>query len=200
MKRWVCMSLAVASIVVIAAVAVAQEEKKAEAPQMDPAMAAAMMAAATPGEHHEHIKKLAGNFDYTMKSWMDPASPPMETKGKRSAELLLGGRYLEEKFSGDFGGMPFEGISTMGYDNVAKQYVATWIDNMSTGIMTMHGTCGKDGWEMTGESLDPMTGKKVTSRSKMSMPDADTIFMEMWMPGPDGKEYKWMEMTCKRTK
>lgn len=199
MKRWVCMSLAVAGIAVIAAVAVAQDEKKAE-PAADAAAMAAWAAAATPGEHHGHLKKLAGDFDYTMKSWMDPSAPPMETKGKRSAGLLLGGRFLEEKYSGDFMGQPFEGIGTMGYDNTAKQYVGTWMDNMGTGIMTMHGQCGKDGWEMTGESLDPMTGKMVTSRSKLTMPDADTLFMEMWMPGPDGKEYKWMEMTCKRTK
>lgn len=199
MKRWMCTSLVLASVMAIAVVAVAGDEKKTEA-QMDPAMMAAWTAAATPGEHHGHMVKLVGNFTYTMKSWTDPASPPMETTGKRTAEMVMGGRYLEEKFTGDFMGQTFEGLGTLGYDNVGKQYVGTWIDNMSTGIMTMHGTCGKDGWEMTGESLDPMTGKPVTSRSKLSMPDADTIFMEMWMPGPDGKEMKWMEMTCKRTK
>ncbi|HEU4365842.1 MAG TPA: DUF1579 domain-containing protein [Candidatus Krumholzibacteria bacterium] len=198
MKRWVCISLAVASMFAMAVIAVAGDEKKADA-HGDPAAMAAWMAAATPGEHHEHLKKLAGNFDYTMKSWMDPSAPPMETTGKRTAHLLLGGRYLEEKITGDFMGTTFEGIGTLGYDNVGKQYVGTWIDNMSTGIMASHGTCGKDGWEMTGESLDPQTGKLVKSRHKLTMPDENTLFMEMWMPGPDGKEYKWMEMTCKRT-
>ena len=197
MKRLMCTLLVIAGMMSIAAAAVAQEKKQGE---MDPAAMQAMMAAMTPGEHHEHLKKLVGNFDYTMKSWMDPAAPPMESTGKRTAELLLGGRYLEEKYTGDFMGMTFEGIGTLGYDNVGKQYVSTWIDNMSTGIMMGHGTCSKDGWEMTSESLDPATGKPVTSRSKLTMPDADTIFMEMWMPGPDGKEMKWMEMTCKRSK
>jgi hypothetical protein len=199
MKRWVGTSLLAAGVFAIASAAVAGDEKKAGTPEASAAEMAAWQAAAALGEHHEHMKKLTGNFTYTMKAWTAPGAPPMETTGKRTAEMVMGGRYLEEKYSGDFMGQPFEGLGMLGYDNVGKQYVGTWIDNMSTGIMTSHGTCGKDGWEMTGESLDPMTGKSVTSRSTVSMPDANTIYMEMWMPGPDGKEMKWMEMTCKRT-
>ena len=199
MKRWVCTSLVVASVFAMAAAAIAGDETKADK-QMDPAAMQAWMTAMTPGEHHEHIKKLAGNFDYTMKMWEDPSAPPVESSGKRTSKFLLGGRYLEETYTGSFMGMPFEGIGTMGYDNVGKQYVSTWIDNMSTGIMTSHGQCSTAGWEMTGESLDPMTGKPVTMKSKTSMPDADTIVMEMWVPGANGKDFKTMEMTCKRTK
>ncbi len=197
MKRWMCISLAIASMMVITAAAVAQDEKSAEA---NPAEMAAWMAAMTPGEHHEHMKKLAGNFDYTIKMWMDPSAAPTESTGKRSAEMVLGGRYLHETYSGSVMGMPFEGVGLLGYDNVGKQYVSTWVDNMSTGLMTGHGTCSKDGWAMTSESLDPVTGKPVTSRTKTSMPDADTIVMEMFMSGEDGKEYKSMEITCKRSK
>jgi hypothetical protein len=41
-------------------------------------------------------------------------------------------------------GMPFEGLGYTGYDNVKKQYFGTWIDSMSTGIMTSsrHGRLG----------------------------------------------------------
>lgn len=199
MKRWVCTSLVIASIFAIAAVAVAGDDKKAEM-QMDPAAQQAMMTAMMPGEHHEHMKKLVGNFDYTLKMWMDPSAPPQESTGKRTGELVLGGRFLEETYTGTFMGMPFEGIGTLGYDNVGKQYVSTWIDNMGTGIMMGHGQCDKTGWSMTSESLDPMTGKPWKSRSKTSMPDDNTMVMEMWTPGADGKEFKMMEITCKRTK
>jgi len=197
MKRWMCISLVIASMLAIAAVAVAQDEKSTE---MDPAMMQAWMAAMTPGEHHEHMKKLVGNFDYTMKTWESATAAPVESSGKRTAEMIMGGRYLVEDYTGQFMGQTFLGRATMGYDNVGKQYVTTWIDNMSTGIMNGHGTCSESGWAMTSQSLDPMTGKEVASRSTMTMKDADTIFMEMWMPGPDGKEMKWMEMTLKRSK
>jgi len=199
MKRWIVTLFALASVVLAAGAVLAGDGQKDE-PQVDPAAMQAWMAAMTPGEHHEHIRKMAGNFDYTIKMWMDPSSPPEESRGKRTAEMLLGGRYLEEKYTGTFMGMPFEGVGLLGYDNVGKRYVTTWIDNMSTGVMVGYGTCSKDGWEMTSESLDPVTGKTVTSKSKVSMPDDDTIVMEMWMPGPDGKDFKNMEMTCKRSK
>ncbi len=199
MKRWICSTLACAGIFAITTAAIAGDEKKAGM-TMDPAAQQAMMAAGALGEHHAHIKKLTGNFDYTMKMWMDPSAPPMEMTGKRSAELLLGGRYLQEKYTGVFNEMPFEGVGTLGYDNLGKQYVSTWMDNMSTGIMVSHGQCSKDGWAMSGESPDPMTGKMVTMRSLTRMPDENTIVMEMWGPGPDGKEFKSMEMTCKRVK
>ncbi|HEX5130999.1 MAG TPA: DUF1579 domain-containing protein [Candidatus Krumholzibacteria bacterium] len=198
MKRWICTTLALASLFAIAAAAFAGDDKKAAMPAMDPAAEQAMMAAMMPGEHHEHIKKLVGNFNYTIKLWMDPSGPADESTGTRTAEMVMGGRYLEEKYTGTFMGMAFEGKGTLGYDNMGKQYVSTWIDNMSTGLLVAHGTCGDTGWDMSGESMDPTTGKMVTTRSHTSMPDKDTIVMEMFMPGPDGKEFKMMEITCKR--
>ena len=207
MKKSVCTMLILAAALATAAfaaddkkAATAGQEKKAAPPgqQADAAAMQAMMAAMTPGEHHEHLKKLVGNHNYTMKMWMDPTAPPTESTGKRSAELLLGGRFLQEKFTGTFMGMPFEGIGLMGYDNVKKEYVGTWIDNMGTGMMTSHGQCDKTGWTMTGEGTDPTTGKTWTSRSVVKIVDDNTFTMEMFAPGPDGKEFKMFEMTCKR--
>jgi hypothetical protein len=197
MRKCVCTLLLV--LAASAPAALAGDEKAAGQPQYDPAAAqAAMMAAMQPGEHHEHMKKLLGTYNFTLKMWMDPSAPPTESTGKRTSEMLLGGRYLEEKYTGTFMGMPFEGIGLMGYDNVTKQYVGTWIDNMGTGIMTSHGQCDKSGWTMVGESSDPMTGKTWTSRSVVKCIDDNTFTMEMYAPGPDGKEFKMMEMTCKR--
>ena len=66
----------------------------------------------------------------------------------------MGGRYLEQRFKGDIMGMPFEGIGYTGYDNVKKQYWGTWMDNMSTGMMTSTGTAPPTGrsWTFNGTS------------------------------------------------
>jgi hypothetical protein len=198
MKRFVCTALTLVAIGAIAIAAFAGDEKKAAG--MDPAAQQAMMQAMMPGEHHEHMKKLAGNFDYTIKMWMDPSMPPQESTGKRTCELLMGGRYLQEKYTGSFMGMPFEGVGMLAYDNLSKQYVSTWMDNMGTGIMVSHGQCdGKGAWTMTGESIDPMTGKTITMKSVTRVVDANTVTMEMYGPGPDGKEYKMIEMNMKRS-
>jgi hypothetical protein len=172
--------------------ALAGDEKAAAAAQ-DP------MAMIMPGEHHAHMKKLAGNWDYTMKMWAEPGVTPTESSGKRSAEMMLGDRYLHEKYTGTFMGMPFEGHGTMGYDNVQKKYVGTWIDNMGTGIMMSTGSCdGKGTWTMKGDMADPTTGTMVPTRSVLKMVDENTFTMEMYVTGPDGKEMKMMEMTHKR--
>ncbi len=198
MKKFACTILLL--VAALATAAFAGDDKKAPPPgqQADAAATQAMMAAMTPGEHHEHLKKIAGNHTYTMKMWMDPTAPPVESTGKRSTEFLLGGRFLQEKFSGTFMGMPFEGIGVLGYDNVKKEYVGTWVDNMGTGIMTSHGTCDKSGWTMIGEATDPMTGKPWTSRSVLKLVDDNTFTMEMFGPNAEGKEYKMFEMTCKK--
>ncbi len=200
MKRFVCTALTLTMVGGLVITAFAGDEKKAP-PATDAAAQQAMMQAMTPGVHHEHMKKLAGNFDYTIKMWMDPSMPPTESTGKRTAEFLLGGRYLQEKITGSFMGMPFEGMSIMAYDNLAKEYVMTWIDNMGTGIMVSHGQCDGKGttWTMTGDSIDPMTGKKVTMKSVTRLVDDNTVTMEMSSPGPDGKDVKMIELTMKRS-
>jgi hypothetical protein len=194
MKRWVCTVLAMGALTM--ALAAQAEDKKAE---MDPQTMMAMQQAAMPGEHHEHMKALTGEFTYTMSWWMAPGTDPLTSEGKRSAKMIMDGHFLEETYAGMFMGEAFVGRGTMGYDNMAKQYVFTWIDNMTTAIMTSHGTCSKDGgWELKGSSLDPMTGKMVESRSTLTMPDKDTMVMKMYMPGQDGKEFMMGEITCKR--
>jgi hypothetical protein len=99
-------------------------------------------------------------------------------------------------------GMPFEGHGTMAYDNVQKKYLSTWIDNMGTGIMFGSGTCANNGteWSMTADMADPMSGKMVTTRSVTKLVDADHMTMDMFGPGPDGKEAKMMSIAATRTK
>jgi hypothetical protein len=97
-------------------------------------------------------------------------------------------------------GMPFEGRGTEAYDNVAKQYVSTWIDNMGTGIMYSTGTCDEAGKSCSnsGEMWDPMTGQKTTMKSTVTWMDDNSFKMEMFGKGPSGQEMKMMEIVAKR--
>ena len=170
----------------------------AAAPSMEAAMAA-MEAAGKPGPQHEHLAKMAGDWTYDITLWM-PGAPPTQSNGTMHAEMVMGGRYLNETWKGDMMGMPFEGHASEGYDNVAKQWFGTWMDNMSTGMMTSTGTCNEamDSCTFTGESWDPMSGQKATSRSVITWTGADSFKNEAWAPGPDGKEMKVMEIVAKR--
>jgi hypothetical protein len=185
--------------VLLVAPAWAQETGGTEA--MDPAMKA-WMDAATPGAAHQHLADMVGEWDTLVKSWMDPLAPPMESKGTSDMSMVLGGRYLLQQFHGEMMGQPFEGMGYTGYDNVQKKYVATWMDNMSTGIMTSVGTEDAETKKVTyiGKMWDAVTGTEMTVEEVVYMVAPDHHVFEMYMPGPDGKQMKSMEIHYTRAK
>jgi len=180
--------------------AFAQDKSKpAAAPAMSNAEMEAMMKAATPGEPQKKLARLAGDWTFTNTFWM-PGQPPVTSNGTMHGVVLMGGRYVEHTWKGDMMGMPFEGRGTDAYDNVGKEYVASWVDNMGTGIMHSTGTCDAAVKVCTymAEMWDPMSGKKTSSRSVITWMDDNNFKNEMYGPGPDGKEAKMMEIVAKR--
>jgi hypothetical protein len=199
--RSIAVALSLLALLLALAVPVlAQDKPKENAPAMSNADMEAMKAAMTPGEPQKRLSRLAGDWTYTIKAWMAPGAPPAESTGTMHGEVLFGGRYVEHHWMGNFMGMPFEGRGTDGYDNVGKMYVASWIDNMGTGIMHSTGTCDDAGKACTysGDMWDPTTGKKSTMKSVITWVDDNTFTNEMYGNDPSGKEMKMMEITAKR--
>ena len=197
--------IAAAALLAAASMTLADEpkaKKKAAAPMDEKAMMDAMAKAGAPGEAHKKLEGLTGTWDAKVTSWMAPGKPPIESKGTSEVKMALGGRFLEEHFEGEFMGQPFTGMGYTGYDNVQKKYVGTWMDSMSTGVMTSTGNMGADGKTMTmsGMMPDAMTGKMTTLKEKITFTDADHHTFEMWGAGPDGTNFKMMEITSTRRK
>ena len=166
----------------------------------DQAQMEAMMKLMSPGEEHKLLSKMAGDWTFSNKMWMDPSKAPEEGKGTMHAEMILDGRYVQSVWKGQAMGMPFEGHGTDGYDNLAKKYVSSWVDNMGTGIMYQTGICDAKGLcTMTGEMIDPMSGQKVTTRSVSQWMDDKTIKLEMFSKDASGKEMKTMELVATKT-
>lgn len=200
-QKWIHALLGVAVALFVAAPAAAQEAEAAAGHEQDQEMMAKWAEYATPGEAHQRLAKLAGNWDYTMKWWMSPDAQPEESTGTLSAALTMDGRYLVEDWEGTAMGQPFKGRGTTGYDNFNKEYVSTWIDNMGTGIMVSTGQydAAQDALVTTGTFDDIMTGEKDKSmRGVQKILDDNTIHFEMYVPGPDGQEFKTMEIHAVR--
>lgn len=199
---------ALALLVVVAALAIGADEKakKSTAPAAGAMDEKAMMEAwakfSTPGAEHKQMAASVGTWDTSVKSWMDPGKPPMESKGTAENRLILGGRFLEQRFTGTMMDQPFEGLGYTGYDNYKKKYVTTWMDSMGTGILTGLGTGDPSGKTITftGEMDDPMQGKTMPYKNMITVIDNDTQHFEMWCPGPDGKMAKMMEIHYMRKK
>lgn len=158
-------------------------------------MMKAWQAYMTPGDMHALLAKDDGEWKTEMSLWMDPGSPPTKTSGKMINKMILGGRYQEARYSGDFMGMPMEGIGITGYDNAKKVFISTWIDNLGSGIMKLEGQYdpATKAINFYGSSVDPITGKEMKVRELLKFVDDKNQLMEMFMI-QDGKEIKTMEI------
>ena len=172
-----------------------------KAPAMDSAaMMKAWMDFKTPGDMHKWMASTSGTWTGEVSNWMDPAAPPTKGNATMVNKTVLSGLYQTGTYSGTMMGMPFEGMSTMGYDNSKKLFISTWADNMGSGIIYMTGTMdpATKTLTMSGKQTDPMTGKDSDIRQVTTFVDDNTQKLEMYGTGMDGKEMKFMEGTFKR--
>lgn len=163
----------------------------------------AWAALAKTNEHHERLKRMAGEYDVESEMVMQPGAPPQKSKGKHKATMIMGGRYLLGEFTGEMMGQTFRGAGLTGYDNAKKKYFGTWIDDMGTGMMVAEGTCSPDGKVMTlkGEYDDPMTNQKHKYRWVTTVVSDDKHVFEWFDGDKDGKnEFRMLRVTYTRVK
>jgi hypothetical protein len=156
----------------------------------------------TPGKEHQMMASWDGEWSGNVTMWNSPGTAPSTSNMEATNKMVMGGRYQQSNITGTMMGKPFEGMSTMGFDNAKKEFFSTWVDNMGTGVLM---TTGK--WDdasksitFTGKSTDPTTLKDYDFKEVVTVPDNDHQLMEMYGPGPDGKEFKSVEIRLTRKK
>jgi hypothetical protein len=160
-------------------------------------------------ENHKLLSEMDGNWNYTIKMWMnpDPNAKPQESKGTASRKSIMGGRYVMMDVSGKMQ-MPgqdgkmkdvqFRGMAVEGYDNVKKKFVSSWIDNMGTGIQYSEGTYDPASKTFTFTSeIEMMPGMKTPIREVLKVTDKDHMMLE-WYENRGGQEKKTMEIAYTR--
>jgi hypothetical protein len=183
----------------------ASTEKKEEAwiPIDSAMMDKGWKEAMTLGEPHKMLAKSSGTWIGDVTMWMADGAPPMKSTTTAVNTMIFNGLYQQSKHTGNMMGMPFEGMSTVAYDNTEKQYVSTWIDNMGSGIMVMKGN-----WDdatksinFSGKMKNPANGLECSEREVFKIIDDNNQILEMYGPDPKtGKEYKMMEIKYTRKK
>ena len=158
----------------------------------------ACVKAGTPGDAHRKLEPFAGTWKATVRHWMEPGAEPNVSTGVMNNTWVLGHRFLQHEYRDDSG--MFEGSGYWGFNNITGRYEGLWIDTMSTGLMTDAGDCDEAGkvWEMVGEADFPTAGQKMTKRSVITLHSPDRHTMEMYFSGPDGAEFKAMEIEYTR--
>lgn len=170
--------VAVSALLLAGACAALAEESSKMSAKEQQAMEAYQQFGA-PGPEHRKLETMVGTWDMRVKIWMSPAGPPSETKGVSENRMILGGRWLEQRFTVqddsqarstlaywvNAGGrnemhvlnlkenepmqQPFEGMGYTGYDNSKKQYVSWWMDTASTAGTMTTGSTAPDGKSLT---------------------------------------------------
>lgn len=152
----------------------------------------------TPTDAHKIMASWDGSWVGEVSMWQTPDATPEKSTGTTVNKMIFGGRYQQSTHTGNMMGMPFEGMSTMGYDNAKKIFTSTWIDNMGTGTMVLEGPwdAASKTLTLTGKVIDPSAGNanELTVRETYKVVDDKNHVMEMYCNGKDGKEFKTMEI------
>jgi len=199
LKHWVIGCSAVLAL--CAAVTIVRSDEKPGQPEMSPeekAMHEAWMKAGAVGPEHEKMAAMVGKWKAEVKFWHGPGDPEV-SYGTSEFKTILGGRFLEEVFNGEAMGQPFEGRGFSGYDNTTKKHISLWMDSMTTGWLTFEGAWDESSKTLVsqGESVDPM-GTKWQMRNVCKEKSKNEHVFEMYKTGPDGKEFKALEITYTR--
>jgi hypothetical protein len=168
-----------------------------------------MMEMSKLNENHKLLSGLDGNWNYTIKFWMnpDPNAKPQESKGTATRKSIMGDRYVtmdvagKMQMPGEDGKMKdvqFKGMAVEGYDNVKKKFVASWVDNMGTGIAFSEGTYDPASKTFTYNlEMEPVPGMKSQVREVLKVPDNNHMMLE-WYENQGGQEKKTMEINYTR--
>src|SRR5216110_2125596 len=168
-----------------------------------------MMELSKLNENHKLLSSLDGNWNYTIKFWMnpDPNAKPQESKGTAVRKSIMNGRFSTLDVTGkmEMPGpdgkkkeMTFKGHGIEGYDNVKKKFVGSWVDNMGTGIMFSEGDYDPATKTFTYTSeIEGVPGMKQKVREVIKIVDKNHHIFE-WYEDRGGQEVKTMEISYTR--
>lgn len=153
----------------------------------------------TPGPVHKAMAETAGDWNAVLTMWMDSTKPPQKYDLAAKYEMILGGRYLQQTVSGNMGGMPYEGMMILGYDNARRIFTAVWYDNFGTGTTVSTGNYDNTDSTLTleGTMVDPVSGNDIKFREYMKIVDNDNQIITMYSLNGE-KETKTMEIVLSR--
>ena len=163
------------------------------------AMMAEMAKYATPGPMHtDFMKPLVGKWKTVQTTYMGPQ--PTVTEGTCTRTMVMGDRFLESKYTGDFQGTPFEGMELLGFDMRKNTFNSVWMDNMGTSMAFSSASSYDPATKtLTIQSSfdDPVSGKAVPYKMVTHIVDANTTLFTM-VGKHEGKDVTEMEIKYTR--
>lgn len=150
-------------------------------------------APAGPGEEHTLLESFAGRWRAEVTMWFGPGEPHVST-GTMVGEMILGGRFLKQVYTGDDRDGPFPGFAGegyWGYNEARGLWEGVWIDNASNQMQTEAGgyDAANRSWTMDG-SMHMGPGVETQKRSVVTVVSDNEHTMEMLWKSPDAAEWQ----------
>jgi hypothetical protein len=151
--------------------------------------------AGQPGDQHDNLAKMAGRWDVTVRYFPTPDAEPQTGRGSAIKEMVLGGRFLQTTYKGEWMGETFIGMGFEGYDNVKQKYTSLWMDNTGTMTYFAEGEANEDGtvFAFYGEYLDP-AGNSKKQKSVLTIRSLSMHTIESFEKNEEGDWIKNMDI------
>ena len=161
---------------------------------------------ALPGAQHRWLEPLVGQWAVEMRVFFAPGQAPMVSKNMLATRSwILGGRYLREELTGNFGGNPSSRLAVLGFNNLEERWELSTIDTFEPGQMTyssaVRGTPAR--FQLHGESTEAglginATGRKRSLRFEFEVVNADTNIERIYVKYPAEQETLFVEQIFTR--
>jgi len=160
------------------------------------------LALAMPGEEHQMLSQLVGDWEQEYRFFMTPETEPMVSYGASTHEMILGGRFLKMNAQGETMGQKIEGLTILGFDKRFKEYTLYGFDTMGTYAVNPKGTYDKTTNSITykGKNFEATMKAYSDYRLVMKFIDQDSYTFDLYFTFPEKEEIKMLEMICKRKK
>lgn len=147
-------------------------------------------------DEHKILHRLVGTWDVQSKMWFDPNKAPEAGTGTATFTSVLGGRFVRQDYAGTSLGNSFEGIGYLGFDSLNKEYVASWIDTMTTQLTRSTGVydAGADTLTFQGALECPVSGETVESLEVWTFGSDTHVTLTMYTGGEVKPEAKSLEV------
>lgn len=143
------------------------------------------------------LKKDVGEWDADLTITPGPGAPSQPSRGRLSAKLIAGGKWLVTEFKNHTTG--FEGHGIYGYNGAIKRYVGTWVDDTRSNIYVAIGDWDAAAKTMTYQWTAPMPNGHTMAWMEITQVVSPTeqVFRSVF-PLPDGGEFEMMRVTYRK--
>jgi hypothetical protein len=137
-------------------------------------------------EDRQRLAGFVGSWSIHMTFWPQPNAAPQESDGTAVIRWVLDGRYIEQRQDCPMMGRPASGIGYTGFDDIAREYVAVWMDDLDASMLQTRGTFdpAKRAIMTRGVVADAPTHALLRYEDATTVVDHDKFIYEAWTSGP----------------